>query len=300
MPPKTVCAALLAAFLAGGVLTGCSQNTGHDAGPATAEGGGAPAQAQREDSREPEQGAAGGAGRQDGQQVKIAPDDRAVIHEAALRVQVDDAAGLERAAERAKQMVTEAGGHVHRESTSGDARRAELTFKIPVDRYPATLQRLAGELGRRLSLTQQVEDVTEEVADVDSRVRSAEATLASLRKLMQRANTVGEVISVEREIAQRQADLEALQARQKALRGRTAHATVTLTLVTPSPAETEKKTGPGGFLGGLRMGWTGLVTLATGVAVLAGLLLPFVPVIAVIAVVALGVRRRLRARRTGG
>ncbi|HEX2315700.1 MAG TPA: DUF4349 domain-containing protein [Thermomonospora sp.] len=287
--------ALTTVLLAVALLAGCGGGSDHKQA-STAE---APAQAPP--------GAAGGAAPDEGggagtlskdappQQVRIDPaaDTRAVVYTATLRVRV---AKVDDAAVRAKQLVLGAGGYVATESSSGG--RADLTFKIPADRYTATLDRLSGDLGRRLSLGQEAEDVTEEVADVASRVRSAEAALASFRKLLDRADTVGEVINVEQEIARRQAELESLQARQKSLAHRTRYATVTLELVGPEPRDAEDHDDDnGGFLGGLERGWDALVAVGSGLAVAAGTLLPFVVVAGIVALPVLGVRRVLRGRR---
>src|SRR5690606_25249238 len=144
------------------------------------------------------------------------------------RVQAGD---VEDAAAKAKQMTASAGGYVEQESSSSDPARSQITLKIPADRYTDVLDQLSTRLGTKISLSQEAEDVTGEVADVDARVRSAKATLESFRKLLGRADSVGEVIQVEQEIARREADLEALQARQNSLKHRTRYATVTVTLV---------------------------------------------------------------------
>src|SRR5690606_25346613 len=153
---------------------------------------------------------------------------REVVHSAQLHVRADD---VESSAAKAKQMVTGAGGYVEHESSQSRPPRSEITLKIPGDRYTEVLNRLGTELGTKISLTQQAEDVTGEVADVDARVRSAEAALASLRKLYGRADSIDEILRLENEIAEREADLEALQARQKSLKHRTEFATVTVTLL---------------------------------------------------------------------
>ncbi|WP_161602716.1 DUF4349 domain-containing protein [Thermomonospora catenispora] len=277
----------LAAALLTAVLAGCgggASSGGREAGDAGAAKAPAPARERAEGGR------AAGGDPQTGRQVVIA--DRAVVHSADLRVR---AAEVDSAAAEAKRLVTAAGGYVQQESSSGG--RARLTFKIPAERYTPTLEALA-RLGVRLSLTQEAEDVTEEVADVDSRVRSAKATVESFRRLLRRADTVGEVIEVEREISRRQADLEALQARQHSLAHRTRYATVALTVVGPEPAGADRvDDGPGGFLGGLRQGWSALLAIGGALAVVIGFLLPFVPVFALAGAAVWGGRRTLRRRR---
>ncbi|MER5319119.1 DUF4349 domain-containing protein [Streptosporangium roseum] len=213
------------------------------------------------------------------EQVKVVPQDRAIIYTAEMTVRAKNVTG---AADRARQIVTAAGGHLAMEKSdahSGGEGSAMLVFKIPPGGYPGVLERLGRELGTRESLQQNTEDVTEQVADVESRLRSAKSALDSLRALLKKADTIGEVLDVEREISGRESDLEALQARQKTLASQTSLATLTLNLVGPATVIPEEEDEPSGFLGGLRAGWKGFVTaLKIGLTVL-GVLLPWLIVI---------------------
>ncbi|TDD28311.1 DUF4349 domain-containing protein [Actinomadura sp. KC06] len=217
---------------------------------------------------------------------------REVVHTARLRVRAGD---VDASATKAKQMVAAAGGYVERESSSSDPARSEIALKIPAPRYTELLNQLSTQLGTKLSLTQEAEDVTGEVADVEARVRSAEATLASFRKLLERANSVSEIINVEQEIAERESDLEALQAREKALKSSTQYATVTVTLES-KPARAEEKDDDGGFVDALGDGWNAFAAFVGGAAVLFAWLLPFLVLAAVIAVPVVAFRHRLRER----
>ncbi|MBO3748130.1 DUF4349 domain-containing protein [Streptosporangiaceae bacterium NEAU-GS5] len=228
--------------------------------------------------------------------IAIAPADRAIIYTAEVSVQASDVAA---ASDRAKQIVTAAGGYVadEKSSTESTTAIAVLTFKIPTARYSDVLTQLGRDLGKRLSQHQGSQDVTEEVADVDSRVKSAQVTLDQFRTLLTKATKIGEVLEVEREISTREADLEALQARQKALAAQTTMATITLDLRGRPAASPKPKEPDNGFVGGLKTGWKALVkAVAVGLTVL-GVLLPWL----VLAAIAWGVfavaRRRVRPRR---
>ncbi|MBB6472820.1 DUF4349 domain-containing protein [Sphaerisporangium rubeum] len=227
---------------------------------------------------------------------KLAPDDRAIIYTGELTVRAKDVAG---AAETAKQIVTGAGGRLDREESSsfGKEAGATLVFKVPPPAYPGVLGRLGKELGRRESLTQSTEDVTEQVADVESRLASAKAALEQLRTLLGRAKTIGEVLQVERQISDREADLESLQARQKVLAAQTSAATLTLRLVGPAaviakPRDPE----PAGFLGGLKAGWRALVATTKVTLTVLGVILPWLIPLAVLWLLYRAIRRVRPAR----
>ncbi|MEV4380546.1 DUF4349 domain-containing protein [Streptosporangium sp. NPDC049644] len=213
-------------------------------------------------------------------QVRIVPQDRAIVYTAEMTVRAKEVTA---AADRARQIVTSVGGYLAMENS--DARSdgegsATLVFKIPPGNYPGTLDRLGRELGTRESLRQNTEDVTEQVADVESRLKSAKAALDSLRTLLKRANTIGEVLKVEREVSNRESELESLQARQKTLASQTSAATLTLNLVGPAAVVQKKEDDePAGFLGGLRTGWQAFVVAVKHGLTLLGVLLPWLIVI---------------------
>ena len=63
-------------------------------------------------------------------------------------------------------------------------------------------------------------------------------------------------MSIEGQLAQREADLESLQAQQRALSAQTSFATITLSLVAlTAPVAKPKPADRGGFVGGLADGW---------------------------------------------
>lgn len=274
-----------AAILLLSVTAGCA---GSNTQSSSSEGAPAAGRAAPPNTSEKVDVAPGGAAGQT-QRIKLAPvTGRAVIYTATLRVRAKDVSD---AAAGAKQMVAGVGGYVETEAAVSSPGTSNITFKIPVDRYAATLDQLASRLGTRLSLHQQAQDVTQEVADVDSRVKSAQATLASFRKLLDRAKTVGEVLNVEQELAGREADLESLQARQKALAQQTSYGTVTLQLEATSVPAIKRQ---GGFMGGLRSGWEAFVTFLSGLTLVLGWLLPFLALAAVIALPAWRLSRIIR------
>lgn len=215
---------------------------------------------------------------------------RSIIYTASLSVR---AKNIVAAANQAKLLVTGAGGYVESESESTDPVGADLTFKIPADGYGTVLDQLGSSLGTKLSLKQNAQDVTAQVADVNSRVKSAQATLDQFRQLLAKANTVGEVLSVEQEISSREADLESLQAQQKALGQQTQFGTIMLNLQ-PPPAGPAPQHQGGGFTGGLSSGWHAFRTFFVALATLLGWLLPFLVLGAVIGLPAERIRRNRR------
>ncbi|MFE0154373.1 DUF4349 domain-containing protein [Nonomuraea sp. NPDC059007] len=229
--------------------------------------------------------------------VKVTAEERQIIYVATLTVRAKDVTA---AADRAKTLVTGAGGHLSKEESSAAEQQeasAVLEFKVPPARYQEVLTVLGRDLGKRLSMTQGTQDVTMEVADVNSRLKSAEGALASLRSLLGKAKTIGQVLQVEREIQNREAELESLQARQKELAAQVGMATVTLRLVGPAAEVLPPDDDPPGFLGGLAAGWRALVDFLKVVVTVVGVVLPWLLIVAPVALLMIFLVRR---RRTGG
>ncbi|MFC4009669.1 DUF4349 domain-containing protein [Nonomuraea purpurea] len=229
--------------------------------------------------------------------VKVTRQERQVIYTGSLTVRAKQVAA---AVKQAKTIVTAAGGHLsNEESSSADesADRATLEFKVPPAKYGEVIGRLGGELGRQLSMNQETQDVTLEVADVDSRVRSAQQSLESLRTLLKRADTIGQVLEVEREISTRESDLESLQARQKQLAGQVAMATLTLQLVGPVAVVEDPEEETAGFLGGLKAGWSALVSFTNVTLAVLGASLPWLIFVSPFVALTVFLARRNRTRR---
>jgi hypothetical protein len=264
------------------MLTGCA---GNKAATSSSAGGGEAA------ARVPKTAAGGATGK--AESVRLAPA-QAIVYTADLTVRAGD---VTRAAGEAKGIVTAASGYVGDENASEDAGShpsATITFKIPSARYQGVLDQLgSSRIGRRVSLRQQAQDVTQEVADVASRVKSAQATLSSFRKLLDRAQSVYDVVRLEQEIATREADLESLQARQKSLAAQTSFATVTLRLEGTAVARHEHK--KIGFAGGVSSGWRAFTAFLSGLSLVVGWLLPFIGLAALIGLPALWIWRRRRS-----
>ena len=233
----------------------------------------------------------------------LAPPSQSIIYTATLTVQ---AVNVETAVTRATRLAEAAGGYVsaeHSSQTRGRSLRAlvSIQFKIPVSTYPGTLAALSG-LGTKLSETQQTQDVTQTVADVNSRVASAGAAIAQLRRLLARAGTVNGLLTVQDQINQEEASLEALKAQQQALAGETTYATVSMVIQGPAPVHHRhhRRAKPvAGFLGGLTAGWHALRRAVAALLTVAGAVLPFAVVLALVAAAGYAARRRLARRRAG-
>lgn len=278
-------ALLLAAGL---LLTGCS---GGGVGDLASGGGGDSGSS--EEGLPPAQDESGGTADDGDTSMPFAPEilDRAVITTAEIRVRSED---VTRDAERAALLVDTAGGQISGDVRGGvgEQQTADLVLRVPPGAVDDVLTGLA-DLGEELSRSVSSEDVTTVVADVDSRVQSLQASLDRLRGLIADATDITDLVTLERELAGRETELESLQAQQRALNDQVALATVTLHLVAVrADASDDDSTG---FLAGLSDGWSAFVTVGAALLTAIGAALPFLGLLALLAGAAVLVTRRRRA-----
>jgi hypothetical protein len=212
------------------------------------------------------------------------PAGRDIVYRGQISVRVKNVTA---AASKVESLTTAVDGVVFAEETanvpgSPSESSATLTLRVPPAEFRPMLKKLAG-LGDRLSQTQTAEDVTTQVIDTKSRVATQTRSVARVRTLLAKANTIGEVVQIESELAKREADLESLEAQLARLTDITDLATIEVSLVGPgaeAPVDEEDL----GFMAGLRGGWDAFVQIVlVGLTVL-GALLPFLLAAAFIAV----------------
>jgi hypothetical protein len=194
------------------------------------------------------------------------------------------------------------GGDVAREDTATDEKgtvvRSTLVLRVPVADFDTTLNDLS-RLGTMVDRIRSSKDVTTAVADIHSRVQSAQRSITTLRRLFGRATKLGDIIRLESELSQREADLESLQAQQRVLSDKTTMSTITMTVELPPshPHPTVIDHGKaGGFASGIREGWHALTrtTLAVGHGL--GVVLPLGTVVLLLVGLSLWFIRRFAPR----
>jgi hypothetical protein len=155
-------------------------------------------------------------------------------------------------------------------------------------------------IGSVVSLQETTDDVTAQLIDLDSRTKTMKASVDRVRLLLTKAERLGDVISIESELASREADLESLQRQQAALAGQASLSTITVTLqgsVTgipkPRPTPVVTPVARSGFLGGLANGWDAVRKIGRAVLLVIGTIIPFLPVVAVLLIAGWLWRRRL-------
>ena len=213
---------------------GCSGGGGLQAGA----GGGAQAPSVKQDA-----GVAEMAAVQEPGPVSEGIFDRLVVKTAELGVRSGDVRG---SAEEARRIAGRYAGEVmsSRVYAGSGPVSADLVLSVPSGDFEAALDELRG-LGERVTTdTVEGQDVTEEFVDLESRERNLLAAEESLLALYDRAESVEDTLTVERELTDIRGQIEEVQGRIQYLERRTATSEITLHLEPVATASPENPWSP--------------------------------------------------------
>jgi hypothetical protein len=282
--------AALSVLLLGGCSLGSSESGSGD------DSGGMP---QRDVGVESPAGGEGVAPRDEEQfgEDQVVDDDRSVISTGWLAVTVDDP--IDAAAEAA-DVVERAGGRVESRSetpgTETQEARATLVVRVPAEDFDGVLAELR-ELGVVASVQLDESDVTQQRQDLDARIEALQTSVDRLLALLADADDTADLIVIESELTTRQAELDSLTAQRDSLVDQVDYSTLTVELLSEGIAA---QAGPDDFWSGVAAGWDALVRFASGLLVVAGVLLPWLGAALVLGgIVTAIVVLALRARRPG-
>jgi hypothetical protein len=204
--------------------------------------------------------------------------DRQVIQTGDVRMTVKDP---REAADAVVALAEGAGGRVDDRSehaaTKDDVGTAELTIRLPAEQVSDAVDGLR-TLGTIDQLDLTSEDVTGTAQDLDARIRALQLSVARMEDLLTRATTNEQLIAAENALTERQSSLEQLQSERARLAEKVRLSTIHVALYGPElapVAPVEPSTGPQSFLDGLGTGWAALVDVAAAVAIVVGVLLPW-------------------------
>ncbi len=224
-------------------------------------------------------------------------EDRSVIVTGSIYMTVDEPIA---AADQVVMVVQAAGGRIDgRSETAPDedyGGSATLTLRIPADQLDSVVERLR-ELGTIDELSTQSSDVTATVTDLESRISTLRASTARIEGLLADAVDISDIITLEDELASRQAELESLEAQQRGLEDQVSLSTIYLSLTTAPVVVVVDDDSPETFWDGLVAGWDALIAFVSVILVVLGVLLPWLAVAGLFGLLLWVVIRRTIARK---
>ena len=195
-------------------------------------------------------------------------------------------------------LVDEQGGQLAADETetdkSGEPLRARMVLRVPVDAFDDVMNAL-GSMETLASTSTSSEDVTTQLIDVEARIKAQTASVERVRQLLAQARSIRDIMAIESELAQRQAELDSLVQQQAYLKDQTSMATVKVNIERqPDPKASVTEDDDSGFLAGLAAGWDGLKKTVVAVATVVGALLPFTVLVLLVGVPVWLLVRRMR------
>jgi hypothetical protein len=158
-----------------------------------------------------------------------ARDDARIIRTGTMQLQVKD---VLKAVDNARTAVLDLGGYISasRQATADDGSVvAQITYRIPVDRWEQALTVLRGLALKVLDEQTEAVEVTGEVVDLDARIRNLQASERALQAIAERAIAIKDVLAVQQELTTVRGQIEQLSAQKGDLEDRAALATMTVT-----------------------------------------------------------------------
>jgi hypothetical protein len=153
--------------------------------------------------------------------------DRLIVRTATLTVLVND---VPDAAAKTGELATALGGFVvsSNQREEGANPTAMVTIRVPAARLDEALARIKTLAVKVRNEQVTGQDVTEEFVDTDARLRNLRATETRYLELLQQAQSVTDVLGVEKELTNVRGQIEQLQARLQFLQRSVELATITI------------------------------------------------------------------------
>jgi hypothetical protein len=176
---------------------------------------------------------------------------------------------------------------------------ASFVIKLPPEQIEQAIADLDA-IGIQRTASQGTEDVTGQAVDIDARLVTAQASLDRVRKLLESSTDLGQILSLESQLTERETLVEQYTAMKRAISDRVSLATLRVQLtLSPDPVATpvvtkdtpaEKPSIGRAF----KSGWNGFVKVLAAILIFIGYTAPFLAILIVAAIVLIPINRRRR------
>src|ERR1700730_4226965 len=147
--------------------------------------------------------------------------------------------------DRAQAIASGLGGDVLNLSQSGtaDTRSASLTIRVPSSRFGDALQQLKALEGEVQTSGVSAQDVTDQFVDLQARLTAKQAEEQRYIAILNRANTIDEILKVDASLGSVRTQIEQLTAQINSIKERTDFSTISMSISTLSalPGDTTSK-----------------------------------------------------------
>ena len=231
------------------------------------------------------------------------PADRKLIRTIYLEAETEE---LDPLLETLNQQITGLGGYVQSKNlyngstySSRRTRHMNMTIRVPAENADALITHLSGQTNV-VSSNESIDDVTLQYVDTESRVKALETEQARLMELLEKANSLTDILEIESRLTQVRYELESYASRLRTLDNQITYATIHLTVTevtesTPVEVKTPWQRIGSGFVSSIRQIGRGIVECFVWVLSNS----PFLVLWGGIGFGALFLVRKIRAKRPG-
>jgi Domain of unknown function (DUF4349) len=268
---------LLVALLAACAQSGGSAPGGFDGGQPVVEGEGFDESV----ARDADTGVGGGP---EPDVPNALPAEQRIIKTGEIAIEVET---VSTALARVRALAIELGGYVGDSQAGTLDQSATLTLRIPASRFGDALIALHEIDGEVVAEATREQDVTSQIVDLEARIANLEASEASYRLLLDRAERIEDVLAVQSRLDEVRGQIEQLKAQLENVTGQADLSTLPVTLIPrPQPIDAQSQNwDPGAEL---NKAIASLVGMGQGIANgLIWFVIVWVPILLILAVLAL-------------
>lgn len=218
---------------------------------------------------------------------KTLPFDRKIISTANLELEVNN---VQSAFNGITNITVTSEGFISGSSMydQGNRKIGQVTVRVPQKNFYSVVEQI-GNLGTLKSKQIEGQDVTEEFIDNSARLDNLNRQEERLREILKMAQTVKDVLEVERELERVRGEIERLTGRLNFLNQSIEMATISVTVKEPAPIAGESW----GITDALRQAVSGFIESVNGLIIFTGYILPILVFIIFAVLAALGVKRKI-------
>ncbi len=172
--------------------------------------------------------------------------ERLIVREADIGITVEDTRAARDVIQAMVKDMSRQGAYVVSSVEGGGSQTRDptiyMTIRVPVDQYDEAMFRIVNMAIFVTSRTETSQDVTEQYYDTLARLESMEAARDRLLAIMAGAETTEDLLDIEQQLTQREAEIEGLKGRLQYLSQTAQFSKITMTISpfipTPSPTST--------------------------------------------------------------
>ncbi len=210
----------------------------------------------------------------------VTTDNRAVIKTASIGVRVKD---IQKAVDEATAVAKEFNGQVddssiYKNPGTNEINGANLTIRVPADQLENAIEKLR-KVGEVENYSVSSSDVTMQKVDLEARISSLETSITRFKELIASATNASDLIAAESALAERQAELDSLNAQMKYLSQQVEMSAIYVSMYLPEYLNTIK---PIGFIQGIEKGFYAMLNFVINLTSLLGLILPWALLLALL------------------